>query len=153
VYLRHADASWPAWTGVAVVFFPLVIVWANDTVAMATGSLVGGRRLTPVLSPKKTWAGAIGGVLSGLVVGPVYGALALAPAGIVAGPVALAVTGAGIAVVAQVGDAAESLLKRDAGVKDSGTFFSGHGGVLDRFDALYWAIPAATAAFAVLGVV
>ncbi len=153
LYLRHADAGWGAWTGTAVVFLPIVVVWVTDIAAMAAGATFGGRRLAPVLSPKKTWAGAIGGTVGGLVAAPVFGMLMLPRVGLATSLWSLAGFGLVISVVAQVGDAAESLVKRDAGVKDSGRFFSGHGGVLDRLDALYWALPAATGLLALMGVV
>jgi phosphatidate cytidylyltransferase len=125
------------------VFLPVGLTWLADTVAMAAGSLIGGRKLAPVLSPKKTWAGAIAGSVAALALAPVYGALVLAPLGVSLTLWQLVVFGGVISVVGQVGDAAESLFKREAGVKDSGAFFPGHGGVLDRLDSLYWVIPTA----------
>ncbi len=137
--LRHGEAALPVWAALWLVFLPLVVTWVSDTAAMAGGSLIGGRRLAPVLSPNKTWAGAISGSVGALLLAPVYGLLA--PEGVSLAVWQLVVFGLVISVVGQGGDVAESLIKREAGVKDSGTFFPGHGGVLDRFDSLYWAIP------------
>ena len=137
--LRHAEAALSVWAALWLVFLPLVVTWVSDTAAMAGGSLIGGRRLAPVLSPNKTWAGAISGSVGALLLAPVYGLLA--PEGVSLAVWQLAVFGLVISVVGQGGDVAESLIKREVGVKDSGTFFPGHGGVLDRFDSLYWAIP------------
>lgn len=140
--LRHGGglAPWPA-TG--LVFLPLALTWVGDSLAMAGGTLVGGAKLAPVLSPNKTWAGAVSGAVGAVLLAPLYGALVLAPAGITLAVWQLAVFGLVISVLGQAGDVAESLFKREAGVKDSGAFFPGHGGVLDRFDSLYWALPAA----------
>ncbi len=137
--LRHAETALSVWAALWLVFLPLVVTWVSDTAAMAGGSLIGGRRLAPVLSPNKTWAGAISGSVGALLLAPAYGLLA--PEGVSLAVWQLAVFGLVISVVGQGGDVAESLIKREVGVKDSGTFFPGHGGVLDRFDSLYWAIP------------
>ncbi|HEX9693113.1 MAG TPA: phosphatidate cytidylyltransferase [Gemmatimonadales bacterium] len=153
LYLRHADPSWASWTGTAVVFLPIVLVWIGDICAMAAGAAFGGRRLAPVLSPRKTWAGAVASIASAVVVAPLYGTVALQPAGVTVSVGGLVVLGALISVAGQAGDVAESLLKREAGVKDSGSFFSGHGGVLDRLDALYWALPTAVMLFSAVDVV
>ncbi len=137
--LRHAEPALSVWAALWLVCLPLVVTWVSDTAAMAGGSLIGGRRLAPVLSPNKTWAGAISGSVGALLLAPAYGLLA--PEGVSLAVWKLAVFGLVISVVGQGGDVAESLIKREVGVKDSGTFFPGHGGVLDRFDSLYWAIP------------
>lgn len=143
LFLRHGGALPSPWAATWLVFLPVGLTWIGDTVAMAGGSLIGGRKLAPVLSPKKTWAGAIAGSVAALALAPVYGALILAPLGVSLTLWQLVVFGGVISVVGQVGDAAESLFKREAGVKDSGAFFPGHGGVLDRLDSLYWVIPTA----------
>jgi phosphatidate cytidylyltransferase len=124
-----------------LVFLPLAVVWICDTLAMGAGTLIGGPKLSPVLSPNKTWAGAISGSIGGTAVAPLYGALLLVPNGVSLSSWQLILFGFVISVVGQSGDIAESQIKREAGAKDSGTFFGGHGGVLDRLDALYWAIP------------
>jgi len=150
--LRDADAAASAWGGTAVVFFPLAVVWACDTAAMAAGFGIGGPKLAPVLSPKKTWAGAIGGTLAAAVIAPLWGRFVLLPFGIEIGPGLLVAFGLIVAVVGQSGDIAESLLKRQVGVKDSGGFFPGHGGVLDRLDSLYWVLPVTVGVLALAGV-
>lgn len=149
--VRHAGGfDRPAAT--ALVFLPLVVVWGCDTLAMGGGALIGGPKFAPVVSPKKTWSGTVTGSLGATLLGPAYGALVLARAGLELDPWRLAAFGLVLSVVGQVGDLAESLFKREAGVKDSGTFFPGHGGVLDRLDSLYWALPTAAALLAAYGV-
>lgn len=148
---RHGAVTAP-WAATWLVFLPLVTVWICDSVAMAVGGLVGGARFAPVVSPNKTWSGTVGGSLSAVLVAPVFGALFLVPQGVAIGAGRLALFGVVVASVGQVGDLAESLLKREAGVKDSGTVFPGHGGVLDRLDSLYWALPAGAALLAAYGV-
>ena len=120
---------------------------------MAGGRLIGGPKLAPVLSPNKTWAGACSGGVGGVMIGAVYGALVLAPTGVVIPLWQLAVFGLAITIAGQVGDIIESLFKREAGVKDSGSFFPGHGGVLDRLDSLYWVLPTSVAMLLLLGVI
>lgn len=117
--------------GFAFVLFVLAIVWATDILAYFAGRALGGAKLAPAISPSKTWAGLVGGVVgaavaSALVAGAAWGG---------APPTYLAI-GAGLAVVAQAGDLFESWLKRRAGVKDSGSLIPGHGGVMDRVDGL-----------------
>jgi phosphatidate cytidylyltransferase len=146
----HADAH-PRGS-VALVLLPLVVTWVCDTCAMGAGTLVGGPRLAPVLSPRKTWAGAIGGVGGAVVAAIAYGALVLDRVALhlnLAQLIAFAVV---VAVAAQVGDVAESLFKREAGVKDSSTLIPGHGGVLDRLDSLYFVLPATAGLFRLYGV-
>ncbi len=131
--------------GRAVVFWLLLLVWATDIGAYAFGRLIGGPLLLPVVSPKKTWAGLLGGMLCA----------GLAGWGVAAGlgfghPVALALSSAVLAVVAQAGDLLESWVKRRWGVKDSSGIIPGHGGVLDRVDGLL-AAAAAVAVVVLLG--
>ncbi|HZD27046.1 MAG TPA: phosphatidate cytidylyltransferase [Alphaproteobacteria bacterium] len=126
--------------GFAGTLWLLAAIWASDTGAYAAGRGIGGPKLAPRISPKKTWAGLAGGMAAAALV-----SLALAGFGY-AGPAwLLAVLGAGLAVVSQVGDLAESAVKRHFGVKDSGTLIPGHGGILDRVDALLFAVLAALA--------
>jgi phosphatidate cytidylyltransferase len=151
-FIRHAQWGGRSWAGTALVFFPLVVTWVCDSAAMFGGRLIGGAKMAPAISPGKTWAGGVSGVIGGTAVGMLYAALLFPRAGIslnvlVAGAVALA-----LSIIGQIGDLAESLLKREAGVKDSSSLIPGHGGVLDRLDSLYFVIPVAAAAFRFLGV-
>jgi phosphatidate cytidylyltransferase len=135
-----------------LVFFPLVVTWLCDSFAMWGGKAIGGAKLWPEVSPGKTRAGAIAGLLGGVVAALLYVPLALAPVGRAFSLVLAAFMGLSIAIVAQVGDLAESLFKREAGVKDSGTLIPGHGGVLDRFDSLYFVLPTAALLYRAFGV-
>ena len=121
--------------GPRVLLFALVIIWAGDTVAYFVGRSIGRHPLAPHLSPKKTWEGSVGSLLGSLLVGVVFTRWLSAPLTHL-----LAMAGAGN-VAGQIGDALESAYKRSAGVKDSGGLLPGHGGVLDRIDALILAIP------------
>lgn len=109
----------------------MLLVWATDIGAYAAGRTIGGPKLLPRVSPKKTWAGLIGGMASAGAVG-VGTALILGQPH----PAALAIGSAALAVVAQAGDLLESWVKRRWEVKDSSTIIPGHGGVLDRVDGL-----------------
>ena len=148
-YSAGRERSWPAtW----LVFFPLAVTWLCDSFAMWGGKLIGGPKLAPAISPGKTRAGAMAGLIGGVVTAVVYVPLALSPAGRPIPLVIAAVMGLVIAGVAQVGDLAESLLKREAGVKDSSALIPGHGGVLDRFDSLYFVLPVTALLFRAFGV-
>jgi len=110
-------------------------VWAYDTGAYFTGRAIGGPRFLTSISPSKTWAGAVGGLLAATAV------VALLLAGLGRLPGEALLLGPLIAIAAQAGDLAESMLKRAAGAKESGTLFPGHGGILDRVDSLLFAGP------------
>lgn len=114
------------------LLFVLFATFAVDTVAFAVGRAIGRRRLAPSISPGKTQEGAIAGLLAGLVAAPVLGALLGLPLSLVES----AALGVAISIAAQLGDLAESLLKRSARVKDAGGLIPGHGGVLDRYDSI-----------------
>ncbi|SHK94693.1 phosphatidate cytidylyltransferase [Rhodothermus profundi] len=117
----------------------LVMIWAADTLAYATGRLLGKRPLAPRISPAKTWEGFVGGLLGALGAAII---LRLSALHFLAWPHVL-VLGVLCGSIGPPGDLAESLLKRAAGVKDSGNLLPGHGGVLDRFDALMVVAPLA----------
>ena len=136
---------------VALAVLPLAITWVCDTCAMAGGALIGGAKLAPVLSPRKTWAGAIAGVAGGVVVALLYGPLVLERVAMRLSVTQLVTLGLVVAVVAQVGDVAESLFKREVGVKDSSSLIPGHGGVLDRLDSLYFVLPVTAGLLRVFG--
>lgn len=153
VAIRHGPHSDAHPRGsVALVVLPLAATWVCDTCAMAAGALFGGPRLAPVLSPRKTWAGAIGGVIGALVTALVYGPLVLDRVALHLSTAQLVAVGALVAGAAQVGDVTESLFKREAGVKDSSALIPGHGGVLDRLDSLYFVVPVTAGLFRVFGV-
>ena len=135
----HSDAH-PRGS-VALAVLPLAVTWVGDTCALAAGSLFGGPQLAPVLSPRKTWAGALGGVVGALATTLIYGTLVLDRVALRLSVWQLMAVGLVAAVAAQVCDVSESLFKREAGVKDSSSLFPGHGGVLDRLDALYFVMP------------
>lgn len=120
------------------VLFLLGLVWVCDSAAYYVGRRYGSRRLAPVVSPKKTWEGSIGGFVAATIFGAVAGAWWFVPE---LGPAHGAAAGALASTAGQLGDLVESLWKRGAGVKDSGTFLPGHGGFYDRIDSLLFAGP------------
>jgi phosphatidate cytidylyltransferase len=136
-----------------LTLFPLVITWICDTAAMAVGSAVGGPKLAPVLSPKKTHAGAVGGTLGGVITALAIGKFVLNRQGWSFSAGQLLLFGLAVSIVGQIGDVAESLFKREAGLKDSSSLIPGHGGVLDRLDSLYFVIPAAAGLYRMFGVI
>ena len=121
--------------GPVLLLFALIIVWVSDTVAYFVGRAVGKHALAPRLSPKKTWEGTVAGFLGSLVVALAFMPWVSVPLIHLMGMAALGNVGG------QVGDLLESGYKRSAGIKDSGSLLPGHGGVLDRIDALILAIP------------
>jgi phosphatidate cytidylyltransferase len=121
--------------GPLLLLFALVIVWVGDTAAYFVGRAVGKHPLASQLSPKKTWEGTLASFLGSLLVAVAFGRWLSAPL-----PHLLAMAAAGN-VAGQAGDLLESAYKRSAGVKDSGGLLPGHGGILDRIDALILAIP------------
>jgi phosphatidate cytidylyltransferase len=123
----------PWWTLLA-----LMIVWASDIGAYASGRAFGKRKLAPHISPGKTWAGAYGALVAGVLLALVGGwLLDVRDAWLLA----LAVLAAATVAISIVGDLLESLLKRHAQVKDSGSIFPGHGGLMDRLDSVFAALP------------
>lgn len=127
--LRHGSSGFDR------VLATLAIVWVGDVAAYAFGSLIGGPKAFPGISPHKTWAGSLSGWLAAVITA--YGV----HAGLGVSPWVAAGIGAGVGILAQFGDLAESLLKRRAAVKDSGVVLPGHGGVLDRFDGVIAVAP------------
>jgi phosphatidate cytidylyltransferase len=124
--------------GAWIIIGMFLAIWATDTGALFSGNLIGGPKLWPALSPNKTWAGTLGGIVAAAVIESAY-------IGILGGrflPAAL--LGAAIAVMAHCGDLFESWVKRTFQRKDSGGIIPGHGGVLDRIDSTLFAVPALT---------
>lgn len=132
--------------GAEWVLFALLLVWAADIGAYFVGRFLGRVRLAPEVSPGKTWEGVAGGVLASIPVAIAGSLWFRLPPGAFVG-VCLAAVGFSI-----VGDLTESLLKRFAGMKDSGTLFPGHGGVMDRIDSLTGAAPVLLLGLTFLGV-
>jgi phosphatidate cytidylyltransferase len=152
IALRHDGFGLKSWPGTALVFFPLIVTWVCDTAAMFGGRIFQGPKLAPTVSPGKTRSGSISGVVLGMAVAPLYGWLAFGPAGLDIPVWKLVLCALVWSVIGQVGDLAESLLKREAGLKDSSNLIPGHGGVLDRFDSLYFVLPTAVALYKLLGI-
>ncbi|MBI5562470.1 MAG: phosphatidate cytidylyltransferase [Deltaproteobacteria bacterium] len=120
------------------ILFIFAVIWANDTFAYIVGKSVGRHKLAPRVSPGKTVEGAVGGLAAGAALSFFYDRYM----GLGAGAMGIVLLALVIGVVGIAGDLAESLLKRGAGIKDSGTLIPGHGGVLDRIDSLIFPIPA-----------
>lgn len=122
ILLREAAGlGWIGWV--------ICVVVASDVAGYFAGRMLGGPKFWPAISPKKTWSGTIAGWLAAASVGLLFAALLDAGAG-------LALTSVGVALAGQLGDIWESWIKRRMGVKDSSRLIPGHGGVLDRFDAM-----------------
>ena len=119
---------------------------------MFGGRAIGGPKLAPTVSPGKTRSGSLAGVVGGLLVAPLFAAAIFPRVGVVVPLWQLAAIAAVLGVVGQVGDLAESLFKREAGVKDSSQLIPGHGGVLDRLDSLYFVVPMAAAMYRLFGI-
>jgi phosphatidate cytidylyltransferase len=139
---------WKQEDGIALVLFLLVCVWAGDIAALYIGRAFGKRKLAPRLSPGKTWIGSLASILGSVLVASVlvYISDTLTARGNtllhISEPLWQSLILAAILnVAAQLGDLLESAIKRGAGVKDSGTLLPGHGGILDRIDALLLATP------------
>jgi len=133
--------------GAQWVLFALVLVWVADIGAFFFGRLFGRIRLAPTVSPGKTWEGLLGGVAVSMLVAIIGSRWFQVPLAAFL-PLCLAAVGFSV-----VGDLTESLLKRSAGVKDSGSVFPGHGGVMDRIDSITGAAPVLLLGLSLLGVI
>jgi phosphatidate cytidylyltransferase len=122
--------------GPRILLFTLVLVWVGDSAAYFVGRGIGRWKMAPQISPNKTWEGAIANFLGALFVAAVFGYWTKIP------PAHILAMGALASIAGQIGDLFESAWKRSGGVKDSGTILPGHGGMLDRIDALILAAPA-----------
>jgi phosphatidate cytidylyltransferase len=144
--------------GAILVIYTLLVVWAGDIFAYFVGKGLGRRRMSPEISPKKTWEGAIASVAASVIVGTLWfrHAVAISTFLLQHGLIerrdglfglqqpkleVMVVLSVIVNVAAQAGDLVESLIKRGAGVKDSGAILPGHGGMLDRIDAMLFAVP------------
>ena len=124
--------------GFAAIAFLFAVVWVTDIAAYFAGRALGGPKLWPAVSPKKTWSGAVGGTLAGIVAA----ILTVKLLGVSVSPMLVLVAGL-LSVVAQAGDLLESAVKRHFGAKDAGSIIPGHGGVMDRLDGFLTAAAAA----------
>jgi phosphatidate cytidylyltransferase len=129
--------------GMTALLFLFAVVWATDIFAYFAGRLIGGPKLVPAISPKKTWAGALGGAAGAIAAGMAIGAAAG-----LTNPLAVICLALLLSAVAQAGDLFESAVKRRFGVKDAGRIIPGHGGMMDRLDGFL----AAAGAAAILGI-
>jgi phosphatidate cytidylyltransferase len=156
--LAGAFVIFPAWVALTVIhaqphghwwtLLALVIVWMSDIGAYFSGRTFGKRKLAPQISPGKTWAGAYGAMVAGVLVAEIGGWLLGVRGGQL---VALALLAAITVAISIVGDLIESLMKRHAQVKDSGSIFPGHGGLMDRLDSVFAALPVFAAGTLLLG--
>lgn len=158
VFLRHLPDAGGAGggdlplQGTALLAFPLAVTWVGDSAAYLLGRRYGRRKLIPSVSPGKTVEGGVASLVASILTGGGLGwfLLQLHPE-----PLLSALLGGGVglalAVGAQVGDLAESVMKREAGVKDSGSLLPGHGGAMDRFDALVFNLPLTYALVSLIG--
>ncbi len=129
--LLSGNGCWYPWFAICYI----LIIWANDVFAYLVGMSIGRHRMCERISPKKSWEGFVGGVVAAVCFAVLFGYLLGGELAVWGG------LGAVIAVTGVAGDFVESLFKRSAGVKDSGAIMPGHGGMLDRFDALLVSAP------------
>jgi phosphatidate cytidylyltransferase len=158
VFLRHHPETLgtglgdPRIEGLLLLVFPLAVTWISDSAAFFVGSYFGTRKMAPTVSPGKTVEGGVASLGTAIVVGALLAWLLLdLHSNDLVALCSGAVMGLLMSVTVQMGDLAESLFKREAGVKDSGTLLPGHGGVLDRFDALVFTIPLTYALIRLVG--
>lgn len=142
--LRYHRFAVEPLAGSMLVALPVLLTWLNDSGAFFFGKKFGKKKLMPSVSPGKTWAGAWGALGTTIVCTYLISAFVLKPfAGLALTIVGVVIFGAVMSVAAQVGDLVESMLKREAKMKDSSNLIPGHGGVLDRTDSLLFTVPIA----------
>ncbi|MDF1504693.1 phosphatidate cytidylyltransferase [Roseisolibacter sp. H3M3-2] len=140
--LRYFDWAVGRGAGAAILLLPVLCTWASDIGAYFVGRTLKGPKLIPAVSPGKTISGAVGGLAASAALAAAYAPFVLRPvAQLGFAPGRALLFGVLVSVAAQLGDLVESLLKRDAGVKDSSHLIPGHGGVLDRVDSLLFVLP------------
>ena len=147
LYLRHLPGVDDPLHAAAILLAPVLLTWVSDSFAYFGGRALGKHKLIPKVSPGKTVEGALSAVAGTLLAGAAYSIVLARFGSYVPSVVEGAVFGLLVSVAAQAGDLAESLWKRDVGVKDSGTLLPGHGGALDRFDSLLFTLPLGYAFF------
>jgi phosphatidate cytidylyltransferase len=130
LWLRH---HYPL--GLETAVWLLSVVWVTDSVAFGFGSYLGGPKLAPQVSPKKTWAGAVAGLVFAAMVSIAFAFVA----GATTNMAVIVAAGVVLSLLTQMGDLAESMLKRTFGVKDTSDLIPGHGGALDRLDGMIFA--------------
>jgi phosphatidate cytidylyltransferase len=140
--LRYHPYAIGAAAGTALVALPFILTWGTDIGGYVFGRLIGGRKLMPSISPGKTVAGAVAGLVMAIVIALLYERYTLRPQAqlgmLLQGAILFAIV---VSVAGQIGDLVESMLKRQAGVKDSSHLIPGHGGMLDRIDSLLFTLP------------
>jgi phosphatidate cytidylyltransferase len=142
--IRYYPYAQGALAGTALVILPVWLVWSTDTGAYIAGRVIGGPKLAPSISPNKTISGALGGMLIATGMAWLYLQYVLRPAAqLTMTPGGTLLFAVCVSVAAQLGDLAESLIKREVGVKDASQILPGHGGVLDRLDSIIFALPVA----------
>lgn len=119
------------------ILFAFAVIWICDTAAYFVGSQIGIHKMSPVISPNKSWEGFAGGMMFGTLTGFIFSFFALKDIAVWQ----LVLAAFAIALIGQLGDLVESIFKRRFGVKDSSSIIPGHGGILDRFDSLLFALP------------
>ena len=147
LFLRHLPGVQNATHGTVLLFAPVLLTWISDSAAYFAGRRWGRTKLIPQVSPGKTVQGSVGALVATAVAGAAYGLLLNQYPSYRVSLLAAAGFGLLISLIAQLGDLVESLIKRDAGFKDSGALLPGHGGALDRFDSLLFTLPVAYAFF------
>ncbi|MFI5206656.1 MAG: phosphatidate cytidylyltransferase [Gemmatimonadales bacterium] len=153
--LRHplpGPAQQDRSVGMALLVYPLALTWLGDTIAMTAGKTFGGPKLAPVISPNKTWVGGFAGLFGAVAVSLIYAAVVFRRVGVSMSVGEAIVIGVCLGLAGQLGDAVESLFKREVGLKDSSALIPGHGGVLDRLDSLYFVLPVTVLLFRLVGI-
>ena len=128
IYIRNVPEF-----GFLITIWFFVIIWTNDVGSYVVGTLIRGPLIVPAISPKKTWAGSMGGIFLSVIVSSLIFAKFSNDFSINM----LMIAGICLAIVGQLGDMLESMFKRQFGIKDSGSIIPGHGGILDRFDSAF----------------
>ena len=155
LYLRHPSpmpGASDATVGMALLFYPLILTWVGDSAAMTGGRTFGGPKMVPSISPNKTWSGGLSGLFGTVALSLIYAAVVFQRAGVSMSVGEAVAFGVVISVAGQVGDVAESMFKREVGVKDSSLLIPGHGGVLDRLDSLYFVVPVTALLYRLAGI-